>query len=179
MGIKLFEVEDNCDICPLLKAELCSGGMSITPNGYREPPCCNMNEDTDLDEYVAEHYRLTELRRQQRKEREKIKQEKQQKQAIANKKRNYLKSYCYQEAKVIKDLKSQIKYYEELISKANIKSKAFNLTNEMFGYDNRAVINPELELKLNQLKDELKVAEIHLKEKQKECRKSEKYKLIK
>lgn len=178
MGIKLFEIEDDCDSCPLLKANLCGGGISVTPNGYNEPPCCNMEEDTDLEEYVKEYNRQIEIGRQKRIERDRIRKEKEEKQAVTNRKRNYLKSYCYKEYKVIKDLKSQIKYYEKLISKANIRSKAINLTNEMFRYEGRVAINPELELKLNQLNDELKIAEINLKEKQKECRKSEAYKSI-
>lgn len=179
MGIKLYEIEDDCDLCPLLKADLCSGGISVTPNGYREPPCCNMKEDTDLEEYVNEYNRKAMLYKQKKKERDKIKREKQEKQAISNRKRNYLKSYCYKEYKLIKDLKSQIKSYEELICKANIRSKAINLTNEMFRYEDRVTINPELELKLNKLRDDLNIAEINLKEKQKECRKSEAYRSIK
>lgn len=179
MGIKLYEIEDDCDLCPLLKADLCSGGISVTPNGYREPPCCNMKEDTDLEEYVNEYNRKAMLYKQKKKERDKIKREKQEKQAISNRKRNYLKSYCYKEYKLIKDLKSQIKSYEELICKANIRSKTINLTNEMFRYEDRVTINPELELKLNKLRDDLNIAEINLKEKQKECRKSEAYRSIK
>lgn len=179
MGIKLFEVEDNCDLCPLLKSNLCGGGINVTPNGYYEPPCCNMEEDTDLEEYVNEYNRKQALYRQKKIERDRIRKEKEEKQAVSNRKRNYLKSYCYKEYKVIKDLKSQIKYYEKLISEANIRSKAINLTNEMFRYEDRVIINPELELILNKLKDDLKIAEMNLKDKQKECRKSEAYNLIK
>ena len=34
-----------CEECPLHETD-CSDGVTGTPNGYIEPPCCSWNDDT-------------------------------------------------------------------------------------------------------------------------------------
>lgn len=38
-----------CEDCPLYEHD-CPGGATGTPNGYREPPCCSWNDDTEVYE---------------------------------------------------------------------------------------------------------------------------------
>lgn len=55
---------------------------------------------------------------------------------------------------------------------------AINTTNEMFRYSERVIVNKKVDEEMERLKNALADAEKKLKEKQKEGRKTEKYKSI-
>ena len=55
---------------------------------------------------------------------------------------------------------------------------AINTTNEMFQYSERVSVNKKVDEEMERLKNALADAEMKLKEKQKEGRKTEKYKSI-
>lgn len=52
---------------------------------------------------------------------------------------------------------------------------AFNITNEAFGYSQRQEVNPELQKEIDTLRNQLVEAEKSLKNKRKECKKTQKY----
>ena len=51
---KDFRQKECCDDCPLLENELCNCRGDIACYGGEpvEPPCCNFDDDTDLDKWV-------------------------------------------------------------------------------------------------------------------------------
>lgn len=50
MGITFKEIGDDCELCPLHK-ELCNG-LQNHGNGPVYPPCSEMDEGTDVEEYL-------------------------------------------------------------------------------------------------------------------------------
>lgn len=51
---KDFKQKEDCYGCPLLENELCNCHGDIVCYGGEpiEPPCCNFDDDTDLDKWV-------------------------------------------------------------------------------------------------------------------------------
>ena len=45
-----------CDNCPLPKSEICPGRFACYGGEPVEPPCCNFDDDTDLDKWVSDYY---------------------------------------------------------------------------------------------------------------------------
>lgn len=43
---------EDCKQCPLLKAEICPGGIVSYGGVPIYPPCCDFDDDTDLDEFI-------------------------------------------------------------------------------------------------------------------------------
>ena len=170
---------EDCEQCPLLKEEICNSGFTSSPSGTPvEPPCCCFDDDTDLDTWILDYYerqrRFEEYcDRQYRNE-----QEKRRKADVAKRKREFLKRYCVCELTEVNRIKKHIKSLEKSISFAESLVFAFNVTNEMFRYNERKQVDSKAYEQLNKLKEELKSAEENLKAKQKEGRKTDKYKEI-
>lgn len=135
--MKLSEI-DNCEDCRLKQEDICHGGWTSDGRGEPvEPPCCTMEEDTDLDEWVNEYYdRMLsfEIAEEKRIKREKIKQEKKE---LAKKRRYEAKCEVYQENLEIKMLRKRINKNNNIMSFAKSFEFAINATNEMFGYKER------------------------------------------
>lgn len=56
--MKVSEITD-CENCPLLKEEICPGGMTSSSDGTPvEPPCCGFNDDTDLDQLIDDYHAI-------------------------------------------------------------------------------------------------------------------------
>lgn len=174
---ELAELED-CEQCPLYKEEICRGGMSVGPNGPIEPPCCGFDDDTDLDAWVAEYYDRQRRHEEYLDAKYKAEQEKKRKNDIKKRRRNYLKMYCHSEAYDVKHLEKQIRAIESAKSFAESMAFAFNMTNEMFQYEERVQVNPKANEALEKLKVQLEEAKKKLKAKQDEGRKTEAYKAI-
>lgn len=173
------DLKEDCEECPIYKEMICPGGWKAGYGGVPiEPPCCSFEEDTDLDEWVNSYYSQMRLEEEERDALLAKRKEKERRNKIKNDKRNYLKSHCYVEYFEVKRLKKAIKSLEKAIDFASSFVSAFNTTNEMFRYNERKSVNPALNEKLETLKNELKIAENKLREKQKECRKTEEYKNI-
>lgn len=49
---KDFKEKEDCYGCPLLEHEMCTGGYQCYGGEPIEPPCCNFDDDTDLDKWV-------------------------------------------------------------------------------------------------------------------------------
>lgn len=173
--MKASEIED-CENCPLLKEEICPGGMTYSPSGTPiEPPCCSFDDDTDLDQWIEDYYdrkrRYKEYLNRNREE----EQEKKRKAEKAKKRRDYLKWYCFDEKLEVKRARKRLSAHQAAVSLAESIAFAFNTTNEMFGYSERVNVNTNADEKLKRLQNALSEAENRLKEKQKEGRKTDGY----
>ena len=174
------EMEDQeCDVCPLYKEEICKGGMSSSGDGTPiEPPCTGFEDDLDLDKWINNYYEGQRRRAEYYAELDRKKAEKQKAEDLRKRRQLYLKFYCAKESQEVKRLKKQIKNMQSAISTANSMAFAFNTTNEMFGYTERVSIRSSINNDLELLQSKLKEAEKALKMKKAEGRKSEEYLLI-
>lgn len=176
--MKLGDIED-CNECPLMEEDLCSGGWTSGAGGTPiEPPCASWDGEQDVEDYI-ESVHASILAREEYEDRLwEEKRKKQRKNEIAKRKRRYINSYCVAERLAVKSLKKQIKSYENVEQFASSLVAAFNITNEMFRYPERIKVNSAITEKLQMLKKELEKAEQNLKNKQKECKNTEYYKSI-
>lgn len=178
--MKIKEIEE-CAECPLGQEDICPGGWVCYGGEPIEPPCCNWTDEElemNIEEYMDKWYGREKLQEEHEKCILEEKREKERKNKIAAKKRQYIKSYCVVERLKVKSLRKKIRSLENIERFASSMAVSFNITNEMFRYPERKEVNPVVEDSLKALRDELKRAEQRLKEKQKECRKTEYYKNI-
>lgn len=160
-------VED-CDLCPIRKAEICGAGMS-TYDGYPvDPPCCSFDDDTDLDEWIRDYHerkrRFEEWQDKQIRE-QKAKREKALKAAET---KRQMKFYCRTEIAKIKTLEKELRGIEAAYSLARSLAFAFNTTNEMFGYTERLVEKPETQRTIDDLESKIVEAKEMYQQKRKE-----------
>lgn len=166
---------EECEACPLLEEGYCNGGMTSDGRGNPiEPPCVVMDPDDDTDDYIdrvdsAEAYLEEVAEREEKKRREK--QE-------SSEKAKWLSHMTAYERRMVSKLKKAIAKREAQVSFMKSMAKAFNTTNEMFGYSERVPedFKDNVDPYLDDLKERLKVAEEELAKKRKEVRSSVAYK---
>ena len=176
--MRLSEIED-CSECPIKDEGICPGGWTSGAGGQPiEPPCTSWDADEEVEDYIQGYYARIQAREEYEDMLWKEQQEKKRKNEIARQKRQYIKLYCISERCEVKRLKKELASYEKAASLASSFVSAFNITNEIFGYAERKTINPQITTRINELKEQLEIAQRKLKEKQKEGRNTEKYKSI-
>lgn len=177
---KDFAETEDCEQCPIKQERICKGGWTSSPSGTPiEPPCCSFDDDTDLDAWIDNYYDY-QRRYEERIDRQiREKEEKRKKNEVAKRRRWYLKNYCVNERIEVKRLQKLIRENENAIRFANSIAFSFNAANEMFHYPERVSVNPKHNKELEKMKNQLKIAEDKLKEKQKEGRKTPGYLAIK
>lgn len=175
--MKLKEVED-CEFCPLKIHDICHGGWTCYGGEPIEPPCANIDGEEELDELIERYYINEKLKCEiEHKMFEKEKQ-KERINEIKRKKREYMNKYCWKEIHDLKILKRELKKIESTIKTMEIFSNAINSTNEIFGYNERISISEKKYKEIEELKTNIDIAEKKLREKQKDCRKTNEYKII-
>lgn len=173
--MKLHEIED-CDECPIKDEGICPGGWTSGAGGIPiEPPCTSWDGNEEVDDYIEGYYASVLAREGWEDRMWEEEQKRKRKNEIAKRKRQYLKNYCITERCEVKQLKKELNSYEEATRFADSLATAFNITNEMFGYSERKEVNPAFKNIIDSLKEKLEIAEQKLREKQKECRRTEKY----
>lgn len=174
----LSEIED-CSECPIKDEGICPGGWTSGAGGQPiEPPCTSWDADEEVEDYIQGYYARIQAREEYEDRLWKEQQEKKRKNEIARQKRQYIKLYCISERCEVKRLKKELASYEKAASLASSFVSTFNITNEIFGYAERKTVNPQITTRINELKEQLEIAQRKLKEKQKEGRNTEKYKSI-
>ena len=176
MGTKWKEIAEleDCDLCPIKKNELCTGGFACYGGSPIEPPCCFFEDDTDLDEWIEERFerrRKFEQFEDERIRREKAKKEKAKKAAETKRE---VRFYCRNEINQLKSYEKQLEAYKASLSLASTFAEAFNITNEMFGYSERLKQKPEVQQTIDDLAAKIKEAKQKYEEKRKEFYKSRK-----
>lgn len=144
---KDFKQLEDCTGCPVKKAEYCSGGFVCYGGEPIEPPCCSFDDDTDLEQWVQQR-ELAQLRYEEAEDRRIEKQrEKEAKNEQAQKLRREAKYHVWQETQEIKRLRKRISANEAAVRLAQSLSFAVNMTNEMFGYQER--VKPKYEQEID------------------------------
>lgn len=121
-----------------------------------------------MDEWVREKREQCRLYEERQEQQERKEREKKQIADARAETTRQMKNYCHYERQEVLRLQKEIKSLEKTISTAECRAYAFNTTNKMFGYEERKQVRPELTAKLENLKEQLKVAEEKYKVKRKE-----------
>ena len=160
----------DCDVCPLKEKDLCNGA-SVSCYGD-EPvyaPCCEFEDDLDLDEYIKrslDNIRKYEDWEYKRINAARVKKEKAQKAAET---RRQLRMYCIDEITKIKSLKNAIKVIQKSYDSYKTRVSAMNSANKIFGYSARFEETvPDIERRLTTLQEQLVIAEQNYVNKRKE-----------
>lgn len=112
MGITFKEIGDDCSICPVGKAGLCSGLVNYG-NGPVYPPCSEMDENMDAEAYMGRMRETERRREEQRKEKSHMEAEKKRKKELQKKRRQVSDSYCRKEIEWVNKLKKMSKALED------------------------------------------------------------------
>lgn len=172
--MKLKDLGEDCTLCPLLKAELCTGGFTCYGGQPIEPPCCSMDDETDLDKWVEdafEQQRKYEEYLCKKEKEERLKKEKAKKAAET---RHRMRIYCMEEIVKLKQAKKALKAAQAAERMASSFAFAVNATNEMFRYDERVKVRQEVSDAVKELEEMVAKCETAYKEKRKEFYKSRK-----
>lgn len=175
--MKYSEIDD-CEQCPLKKEEICTGYWTSSPSGTPiEPPCCDFDDDTDLDQWMESYYNkqakqmsysYRKLKKEKKKKQEKIQ---------AEKRRKYLEQYCASEIMKVEKAREEFVLYKKRIAFTQSMSFKGNMINEMLGYFGGVNIN-NMEEELKRLENALNEAYKKLEEKQEKGKRTHKYKSI-
>ena len=168
----LYQELEDCDQCPL-NDEYCKGGMTSSPSGVPiEPPCTCWNPDDDLDDLynnMVEGQRRYEEAEDKRWKKEEEKRKANEEKAKRAREARYI---TYLETKQITRLRKKIKNNNKFLNFAKSFASAVNMTNEMFGYEERIVEKPKNILEIENEELQIKIDELEKvkKEKLKELR---------
>lgn len=107
MGITFKEIGDDCELCPLHKEGLCNGLVN-NGNGPVYPPCSEMDEDTDVEAYLADRKERERRAALQREQSVKEKAEAKKKAELKKRRRQFSDRYCCSEINRVKVLKKAL-----------------------------------------------------------------------
>jgi len=144
----LYKELEDCEQCPLYK-DLCPGGWTSSPSGNPiEPPCTNWKDDDDLDE-LYDNAIASNLAHEEYLERKWAEEEKRKKINEEKAKRSEESRWATRhERNQISKLRKQIRKNNMLLNLSRSFASAFNMTNEMFGHEERIVEKSKKPLEL-------------------------------
>lgn len=166
--MKLKDLNEDCTLCPLLKSEFCTGGMACYGGAPIEPPCCGMDEDTDLDKWVEDAIEKRRKHNEYLRKKDEEEREKKEKAKKAAETRRRMRIYCMDEIVKLKQAKKALKAAQAAERMASSFAFAVNATNEMFRYDERVKVRPEVSDAVKELQELVEKFETAYKEKRKE-----------
>lgn len=155
---KDFAEKEDCDGCPLLESEICPGGFRCYGGEPIEPPCCSFDDDTDLDEWVSDYFdrqRRYEEAEDKRLQAEKKKKERAKKAAET---RRAMRWYCWDETQALKQAQKALEAQKAAERFASSLAEAINATNEIFRYEERVTVKPEISAEVLRLEAEVDAA---------------------
>lgn len=165
---EFLDKELPCEECPLYQENMCSGGVKCYGGMPIEPPCCFVDADQDIEEWVRQKNLQILAYEEVEDIQARVLEQKRERQRKRKETTAQMKSYCWKERAEIKGIKKRIKAFEKAKSFAECMAIAFNSTNQIFGYEERKQVNPKLTSELDNLNEQLKTAEEKYKAKRKE-----------
>lgn len=158
----------SCEECPAYIENICSGGEIWVGDGFMPPPCENY-PDEDMDKWVEN---VNQARKQFDEIEERKQAEELRKKEIARKRAEtarQMKSYCYAERQEVARLKKAVESKQWNIRHEEDSIDAINFANLMFEYKGLQLqVEPRLYAELDNLKEQLKMAQDKYKVKRKE-----------
>ena len=140
----LKEIDGNCKICPLLEEDICPGGYRCYGGDPIEPPCCSIDEDADLDDWIEGYYedqRRYEKYLEEKDRKTRAMKERARKAAAT---RRALRLYCLSELTALKSAKKRLEAQKSAEHFATSFAEAINFANEMFRYEERVAADPKI-----------------------------------
>lgn len=155
-----------CEDCPLY-SDMCRGGMTSNHNGEPvEPPCCNFDDDTDMEEWASiQHKRILDMEERET-ERHKRQLEKEARKEVANERRRASMWHVHEETRELKRLRKQI----EAIESAHRLKEAFNSASNMINNISREIDDRQKNEEISNIENKIKELELRKKQKLKEFR---------
>lgn len=166
--MKLRDLNGDCEGCPLLKEKICPGGWACYGGEPIEPPCCSMDEDTDLEQWIDDYYERQRRWADYLAEKDRKEREKKEKAKKAADTRRAMRTYCYSEICELKQAKKSLKAQEAAERMAQSLASAFNMTNKMFRYEERFCVKPEISERVTMLRKMVEECEAAYKAKREE-----------
>lgn len=165
---KDFVEQEDCAGCPLLENEICPGRWRCYGGEPIEPPCCSFNDDTDLDEWVNQYF--SRQRRYEESEDKRIQAERKKKEQAkkAAETRRDMRWYCMAEILALKQAQKALNRQKSVESLASSFAEAVNITNEMFRYEERVIVKPEISAEVQRLEADVDAAKKAYESKRKE-----------
>lgn len=155
---KDFKEKEDCYGCPLLEYEMCTGGYQCYGGEPIEPPCCNFDDDTDLDKWVDDMFAQRRRREEVEDKRLKAELEKKDRAKKAADTRRAMHWYCWDEIQTLKKARKALEAQKALESLASSFAEAVNFANEMFRYEERMAVKPEVSAEVLRLEAEVEAA---------------------
>jgi hypothetical protein len=155
---KYFKQQECCDGCPLLENELCSGDIVCYGGEPIEPPCCVFDDDTDMDKWVDDMLAQKLRREEAEDKRLKAEQEKKERAKKAADTRRAMRWYCRDEIQTLKKARKALEAQRALESFVSSFAEAINFANEMFRYEERVGVKPEVSAEVLRLEAEVESA---------------------
>lgn len=155
---KYFKQQECCDGCPLLENELCPGGIVCYGGEPIEPPCCDFDDDTDMNKWVADMLAQRLRREEAEEKRLKAEQEKKERAKKASDTRRAMQWYCRDEIQALEKARKALEVQRALESLAADFAEAINFANEMFRYEERVGVKPEVSAEVLRLEAEVELA---------------------
>jgi hypothetical protein len=149
---KDFSEKESCDGCPLLESEICTGGWQCYGGEPIEPPCCCFDDDTDLDEWVSNYWKQQLAREEREDNRIREEAKKKERAKKASDTRHAMRWYCRDELYELNRLQKALKAQEAAERLASSLADAINITNEMFRYEDRVTVRPNISAEVDRFK---------------------------
>lgn len=155
---KDFKQKECCDGCPLLENELCHGDIVCYGGEPIEPPCCNFDDNTDLDKWVDDMLVRRRRREEAEDKRLKAEQEKKDRAKKATDTRRAMHWYCRNEIQALKKARKALEAQRALESLASGVAEAINFANKMTRCEERMAVKPEISDEVLRLEAEVDAA---------------------
>lgn len=165
------DLNESCDGCPIGEDGICPGGMACYGGQPVEPPCTCFEPETDLEEWLGEYY-INQQRYDDLEDKNiRYNTEKVRLNEIKQSRRRESKRHVFSETTQIKRLKKRIQGIDGILRVARAFADATNITNEAFGYEERATVkDTPLEKEKEEIKEKIIKLEQIKKQKLKELR---------
>lgn len=113
MGITFKEIGDDCALCPL--HDTCNGLVNHG-NGPVYPPCAEMDEDTDVEQFLADRRERERRAAQQKAQMVKAKAAAEKRAYVKKQRRQFSNRYCRAELDRVAALKKALVMAEDTVS---------------------------------------------------------------
>jgi hypothetical protein len=162
----------DCEDCPIREADLCPGGCTADFRGNPvEPPCCFIDPQEDLDEWVEQQENLIRRIEDAQDRQIKAADEKEAKRKLAKERNSESKLKVCVETSKIKRLRKEIGAYQCIIGMI----EGFGVINDILGDGRRAEARKaniqKIENEITKLRKEIEAIEAIKAQKLKELRK--------
>jgi hypothetical protein len=158
---ELRELEEGCkEQCPLYD-EFCPGGMACYGGDPIEPPCMYWDDENEDVDDIYHRMFMSRIRYEEAEDKKyKREQEAKKKKEEKAKKARDARWHVRTEQREITSLRRRIRSNKKLLSFANSWATATNITNEMFGYEERLEIKKKNPLEIENEKLQARIDEL-------------------